>query len=134
MAQYIGQITGNFTVGEIIIDTCIKPIARKNREVARIVKIGIQADSPQTVFLNGVAFEIGKTGILQFNDINITSIIFAEHPYKRLVDEQGNFFTNAIIDYLYEDDTQGMVLVDNSFNTLKIENKQASIMEHEDNE
>lgn len=134
MAQYIGQVANSFIIGENIIETHIKPAARKNKEVAKIVKIGIQADPLQTVFLNGVAIDIGKTGILQVAGVEITSIVFDKHPYKTLKDDDDNYFVNAIIDYIYEDDKQGMVLITNSDNILQQNNKQASIMEHENNE
>jgi hypothetical protein len=132
MAQYIGQVTGEFTVGENIVETLIQQNARRGKEVAQIVKIGIQADCEQSVYLNNTKFQIGKTGILQFSDVNITSIVFDTHPYKILINDNG-YFTNAIIDYIYEDNKQGKVVVKNSFSEL-IGNQQNLLMQHTDNE
>ena len=106
MGQYIGQFSGKVMVGKEVMDLIFNN-ARADRDVVNLVKIGIQADPLQEVIINGQVFQIGKTGILQFNDVNITSIIFNKHPYKNLIDNtQHNYYTYAIIDYLYTDPQQ----------------------------
>ena len=87
MGNYIGQISGRMIIDEEIMNI-ISNNARKNKKVSHLIKIGIQADPGQEVIINKKPFKIGKTGILQFNDVNITSIVFKKHPYKTLIDNK----------------------------------------------
>lgn len=58
----------------------------------KIFKIGITTNNPfQVVFLNNNPFYFGSTHQLQFDDVDITSIYFAE-----------NTKSNVIIDYILQ--------------------------------
>lgn len=46
--------------------------------ITNISRIGIQAPIATHVLINDIDFEIGKTGILEARDLNITSIRFVE--------------------------------------------------------
>ena len=46
--------------------------------ITSLARIGIQAPVATHVLLNDIDFEIGKTGILEARDLNITSIKFVE--------------------------------------------------------
>ena len=134
MANYIGQIAGVFRAGEEILEL-IRKQERKNTTVAELVKIGIQADSSQVVYLNNEAFEIGQTGILQFKDVSIQSIKFEAHPQKTVVTKNGYAGTHAIIDYLYSDYRQDLI-IDKGFNILLAGGGaiDSSVMPHENTE
>lgn len=43
-----------------------------------VARIGIQAPVTTHVLLDGIDFQIGKTGILEFRNIDLTSIQFVE--------------------------------------------------------
>jgi hypothetical protein len=52
-----------------------------------IKKIGIQSSPTNRCSINGQNFEIGKTEILEFNEVKITSIYFKQdEPESTLVD------------------------------------------------
>ena len=71
------QITGPFTLNEEIVD---KIKAETGFNFLYIKKIGIQTEpaSAHKVSINGQIFEIGKTGILEFNEVQITSLNFLQ--------------------------------------------------------
>ena len=83
---YVGQIIGPFSANQELFDVIKKDA---NKEIKYVFKIGIQTDIRNSVFLNGVEFEIGKTGIFEARDVAITSIYFKQNVGK-----------NTIIDYI----------------------------------
>lgn len=118
MGNYIGQISGRMIIDEEIMNI-ISNNARKNEKVSHLIKIGIQADPGQEVIINKKSFKIGKTGILQFNDVNITSIVFKKHPYKTLIDNKAKeYYTYAIIDYLYTDNKTSIGIDNEVFDSV----------------
>jgi hypothetical protein len=56
-----------------------------------VVKIGIQSKVGHQCKINDYVFEIGKTGILEFNDVEIFSLSF-------LQDEEESTIIDCIID------------------------------------
>ena len=83
-----GQLTGPFTANTEIM-SLIKLDA--SNEVNAITKIGIQSKRNHFIRLDGVAFQLGDSGILEFEDTALTSIRFSQ-----------NEDYNTIIDYCYE--------------------------------
>ena len=65
-----------------------KDIIKKNfPSFLNIKKLGVQSISTHMCCINGQNFEIGKTEILEFNEVNITSIYFKQdEPATTLVD------------------------------------------------
>ena len=91
--QVIGPFVANEEIYDIIKENCIE-------KILYVKHIGIQIDDMQnqvkwvnhpTVFINGKEYEIGKTGILELINTEITSIYF---PIDRN--------ENTIIDYSIE--------------------------------
>jgi hypothetical protein len=70
------QLHGPFKANEELIN-----IIKKNyiNNFNSIKKIGIQSISTNICCINGQNFEIGKTGILEFNEVNITSLYFKQN-------------------------------------------------------
>ena len=102
MANYVGQISGMFKPYVELMDI-IRQNSRHNTQATKLVKVGIQTDPSRIVVLHNMnsdepiyneTFLIGSNGILQFNDVNIDSIVF-----QGAIDED----IYAIIDYLYSD-------------------------------
>ena len=61
------QISGTYITGqELIKEIPYHPISIK--------KIGVQLEQGESIVLNNQNFIMGKTGRLEFNDVNITSI------------------------------------------------------------
>lgn len=83
-----GQLAGPFTANTELLNL-IKLDA--NSEVNIITKIGIQSKKDHSIRLDGVAFQIGSSGILEFEDVALTSIKFSQSEDY-----------NTIIDYCYE--------------------------------
>lgn len=84
-----GQLTGPF-----VANTEILYLVKADAKVSAInylTKVGICYERGSFVKINGVDFEIGKTGILEFEDVRITSLKFSQD-----VDDK------AVIDYYYE--------------------------------
>lgn len=86
MNGYMGQIKGPFKSGQELIELIN---ADAVDEVAYVEHIGIQTDVSAYVLLNEKEIEIGKTGIYEINDVEISSLVF-----KKDTDE------NTIIDYV----------------------------------
>ncbi len=62
---------------------------RANTEIitSPMKKIGIQTKVRNQCKINNIVFEIGKTGLLEFEDVKITSLIFLQdEPESTLVD------------------------------------------------
>ncbi len=77
------QIHGPFEKNEELVD-----IIKKNfPSFLNIKKLGIQSISAHICCINGRNFEIGKTEILEFDGINVTSIFFRQdEPANTIVD------------------------------------------------
>lgn len=69
------QIRGPFTAGQDLI-SYIKTQYGSNFNY--IKKIGIQTKVKNEVTINNVDFEIGKTGILEFENVQINSLSFKQ--------------------------------------------------------
>lgn len=78
MKQSIGQIQGPFAINQNIL-----PISMQ------VFKIGIFGQPHHIVNINGVAMELGKTGMLEVRDTMITSVSF---PQKE--------DSNTFVDYM----------------------------------
>ncbi len=77
------QIHGPFKRNEELVDI----IKRNFSNFLNIKKLGIQSISTHICCINGQNFEIGKTEILEFNEVNITSIYFKQdEPVTTLID------------------------------------------------
>lgn len=70
------QINGPFNAGEDVY--AIIKEKTNNSSFSYIMQIGIQSEANHYVNINGVKFEIGKTGMLQFNETAITSLSFVQ--------------------------------------------------------
>jgi ABC-type uncharacterized transport system ATPase subunit len=68
------QLHGPFSQNEELIDR----IKKNYSDFKSIKQIGIQSQSTNICCINGQNFEIGKTGILELNEVNITSIYFKQ--------------------------------------------------------
>lgn len=98
MALHIGQIQG------------IKLTNSELKPKGKVVKIGIQLEKTREVLLNKkLKFEIGKTEILEFDDVEITSIQLLK-TQAELDEDKENGTTGiarrvpVIIDYVYDDE------------------------------
>lgn len=80
---YIGQINGPFTANVELM-----PFIQEeaNKTVNYLLKLGIQTEVRNEVIINGKTFEIGKTGILEFDKgVEITSIVFSQDVDSRTI-------------------------------------------------
>lgn len=68
------QIHGPFSKNEELINI----IKKDYPDFKFIQKIGIQSISTNICCINGQNFEIGKTGILELNEVSITSLYFKQ--------------------------------------------------------
>jgi hypothetical protein len=68
------QVSGPFNANEEIFNL----VKKFNSDVESIKKIGVQAPVQHQCKINGITFEIGKTGSLQLDDVKITSIYFLQ--------------------------------------------------------
>ena len=97
MAKNIGQYAGEvYPNDEEVITTFIKE-ASNSPYFKSISKIGIQLAPSKRIFINDIEFEIGKTGKLEFDNLNIKAVIKISH-------EKNNNSQNkipVIIDYVY---------------------------------
>ena len=85
-----GQLRGPFTAGQELF-TLIKEAAAV--PFTYITHIGVQTDIRNIIIINGKEYEIGKTGIYEIGNTEITSLKFKED-----VD------INTIVDYTIEED------------------------------
>lgn len=72
MAKHIKQVAGIFTPYTELMNFL-------GSKAKYITKIGIQLPSGSYAIIDGVEFEIGKTGILEFEDTKISSVKFRSH-------------------------------------------------------
>lgn len=82
---YMGQLVGPFSANVELYDLIVAAAAQPIKYVSHI---GIQTDIRNYIYINGKEYEIGKTGIYEIGNTEITSIYFAQDT-----DE------NSIIDY-----------------------------------
>lgn len=81
--QRIGQIVGNFKAGEEVLSSI--RLKTDNKSLESIQHLGINCRTGERVFVNEKLFEIGKTGVLEFQDeINIFSIKFQKDTYAKI--------------------------------------------------
>lgn len=85
-----GQLRGPFTAEQELF-TLIKEAAAV--PFTYITHIGVQTDIRNIIIVNGKEYEIGKTGIYEIGNTEITSLKFKED-----VD------INTIVDYTIEED------------------------------
>lgn len=77
------QLHGPFKQDEELVDK----IKKDYPNFFNIKKIGIQSVLAHICYINGQSFEIGKTEILEFNEVNVTSLYFKQNePATTLVD------------------------------------------------
>ena len=77
------QVKGPFAAGEEITDR-IKAVTSEFRYIK---KLGIQTKVANKCRINNEVFEIGKTGMLDFSDVEVTSVVFEQdEPDATLVD------------------------------------------------
>ena len=78
------HLTGPFTAYTDLV-SYIK--SNYNSDMKYIKKIGIQSEVGNIVYINGLKFEIGKTGILEFNEVQITTLHFTQdEPASSMID------------------------------------------------
>lgn len=77
------QLTGPFEIRQDLI-----PIIRKQcSDFHFVTRLGISAVDGDMVSINGEVFEIGKTGMFEVKNINISSIYFLKDmPETTIVD------------------------------------------------
>lgn len=85
-----GQLKGPFTAEQELF-TLIKEAAAV--PFTYITHIGVQTDVRNIIIVNGKEYEIGKTGIYEIGNTEITSLKFKE-----------NVDINTIVDYTIEED------------------------------
>lgn len=85
MNGYTGQLIGPFKANEELYTLICAAAAHP---VLYIQHLGIQTDVRNFIFINGKEYEIGKTGIYEIGNTEITSLYFSQD-----VDN------NTIIDY-----------------------------------
>ena len=84
---YTGQLQGPFAANE---DLYAKMKEQMCLTLVNVFKIGIFSKVGHFVNINGQSFELGKTGILEVRDTDITSLYFEQ-------DET----LDSFIDYMY---------------------------------
>jgi hypothetical protein len=72
------QLHGPFGKDEELVDK----IKENFSDFQSIKKIGIQSEPTNICYLNGQIFEIGKTGILEIDEANITSVYFKQNELE----------------------------------------------------
>ena len=82
---YTGQLIGPFTANTELYDLIVAAAAQPIKYVSHI---GVQADVRNYIYINGKEYEVGKTGIYEIGNTEITSIYFAQDTD-----------VNSIIDY-----------------------------------
>lgn len=73
------QITGPFTAFDDIVNYIKK---NDDSEILYIKKCGIQSQVSNRIKINDCTFEIGKTGILEFSDVEIKTMYFLQDELK----------------------------------------------------
>ena len=88
MAIHAYQIAGKFTHGIELIP--------KNKNIKKIIQLGIQGEEGVNILLDNKNFEIGKAKILFFENAEIQSIRLAPPLKSKFL----------IIDFTYEDNIE----------------------------
>lgn len=105
MARHIGQIQGTFTTSHNLVDSIR---ANAGTSLERIVKIGIQLERGRKILINKkLTFEIGKTEILEFEDVEITHLqILKTEAETEEVNKNPSLtiIVPIVVDYVYEDE------------------------------
>lgn len=107
MAKHIGQIQGNYSTGFDLVDGIR---ANAGSALKKVVKVGIQIEKGRKLRLNkdsSLIVEIGKTGILEYEDVEIRNIqILRSEEEEALWEKNPNlvFIVPVIVDYVYEDE------------------------------
>lgn len=106
MAYHIGQLKDQYTTSHNLIDSI--RAAHSDYPFFRIVKIGIQGAPGRQIRINrNLTFEIGKTGILEFEDVSITHLqILKTDKETEEVNKNPSLtiIVPLIVDYVYEDE------------------------------
>ena len=93
MSRNVGQFAGEIDPYDDLLRTVRANAANTFQSIS---KIGIQLEEGKKIYIDGVEFEMGKTGILEFDNVDINSSIYIT---------QGNRKTNdkipVIVDYIY---------------------------------
>lgn len=91
---YTGQLIGPFNANEELYD---KIVAAAAQPISYVSHIGIQTDIRNYIYINNKEYEIGKTGIYEIGNTEITSIYFAQDTdensiidYTIVIDEEDN--------------------------------------------
>lgn len=95
--RYQGQLKGPFIANEEIMDL-IRAAAAV--EVDYVWHLGVQTDVRAMIKINGQEIEIGKTGMYEIGNTEITSIVFIENT-----DE------NSIIDYVIKQPEKDIIQI-----------------------
>lgn len=90
MARYIGQIQGEYNPNFDLM------VEMHNKRIEKVVKVGVQLANDYLLKINGKFFEMGKTGILEYEDVEITELSI------RHKDNQNLAKIPVIIDYVCE--------------------------------
>lgn len=69
------QLQGPFKNGEELVPI----IKNNNTDINSIERVGIQTREGNKCRINGVLFNIGKTGLLEFDEVDITSLVFLQN-------------------------------------------------------
>lgn len=105
--KYIGQIQGTYSTGFDLVDGIR---GNAGSSLKKVVKIGLQTEKGRKVRFNkdsSLIFEIGKTGILEFEDVEIKNIQILRTPEEDLLYEKKPtlvFVVPAVLNYVYEDE------------------------------
>ncbi len=90
MARYIGQIQGEYNPNFDLM------VEMHDKRIEKVVKVGVQLANDYLLKINGKFFEMGKTGILEYEDVEITELSI------RHKDNQNLAKIPVIIDYVCE--------------------------------
>ena len=102
MARRFGQVQGAYTLGYDLINA-IKGNANQSL-VSKVTDIGIKLEEGRKIRINQkLDFEIGKTGILQFEDVDIQHLQILRKEEELDKDEDEVILVPVILDYIYED-------------------------------
>lgn len=93
---YQGQLRGPFEANTELYDLIVADAAS---EVLYVSHIGIQSAIENIVYLNDKEIHIGKTGIYEIGNVEITSIKFSN---LNSLNEEVQIDNNTIIDYVIE--------------------------------
>lgn len=88
MATHAYQVAGKFTHGVELVP--------KDKNIKKIIQLGIQGEEGVSILLDNKNFEIGKAKVLFFENAEIQSV--------KLAPTLGPKF--LIIDFTYEDNTE----------------------------